>query len=177
MRNKILILLLITLFSCGSRKKTSDSEKNVQNENSQLKTSTDSKTESERNVESEQTSTYKINSDDTDIAFRSINGNTVFFNLFDGKNTLKAETNGEILFSKKAKNEEGTLNKKEKITEKIKTTYKIETTYKTHTTYKTILKHKDSESKRSSFGWYGLFFLIGLIFIPGIKLIFKRWIQ
>ena len=175
MKNKILIFFLVfALVGCGTRKKTTDLNKNIQKENTEISTSTTSENTTEKQTEKTENSIYKMNFEDLVFSIKSPNGLPVYFDFISGGQKFRAETNGEINFSNQKKQTEKTSSKKEKISEKIHTTYKTVTNYKTHTTYKSILKNKKSESKRPSFAWYFLSFFIGLIFIPGIKTIFKK---
>ncbi len=175
MKKTILLTILILLLNnCGTRKKTSELDKSIQKDNTEVKSETKTDTSSEKQSEKNETSSHKLNSDILNFSVKSPDGLPVFFNFSNGLQNFKGETNGEINFSNEKKQEEKTSSKHEKIIEKIHTTYYSHTTYKTQTNYKTIQKNKTSESKRPSLAWYVLAFFLGMIFIPGLKLIFKR---
>lgn len=163
MKNLLLILTIsILLFSCGSRKKNLEIQKNE----TELNSESSGKTNIESDVKS---STFvDINKYMHDIGLKIIStGNDYKFRIGD----FEFSGNADVEFSNKKEET------KTKIIEKVHTTYKSETTYRTLTNYqtKTYFKTLEVKSEKPMFWLYVLVYLCGFATPIIIYLLIKKY--
>ena len=164
---KILPILILLLFSCGSRK--ADSQKEVIKETTTEQSTTETK--GSTNSEKSEKTLLDIFENNINFGIKPIGDIPAKFIFIHNGQKIEGETTGELNFS----NQQKTVNKVTEITQKLITTYQTKTTYKTNTTYKSVTKHKATESKRSEFAWYILSAVLGMAFIISIQLLWKTY--
>mgnify|MGYP003404269828 CR=1 FL=1 len=165
---KILPILILLLFSCGSRK--ADSQKEVIKETTTEQSTTETKGSTTSEL-SEKT-LFNLFENNMNFGIKPVGDLPAKFIFIHNGQKIEGETTGELNFS----NQQKTVNKVTEVTQKLITTYQTKTTYKTETTFKSIVKSKATESKRSEFAWYILAFVLGIGFLPTINLIVKKGI-
>ena len=161
------LLLILLLFSCGTRTAVKSTE--ITKENIEVTAKTNLSHNVESTTNSESTFDFSNFLDNQNISIQG-DGNPFTLNY----NGLVYSGSSSVEIS----------NKKEKtkinIVNKIQTAYITKTNYQTKTTYKTQTyeKVKDSnvKSERSSLAWYFLLFVLGVGFLPTINLIVKKGI-
>ena len=164
---KILPILILLLFSCGSRK--ADSQKEVIKETTTEQSTTETKGSTTSEL-SEKT-LFNLFEDNINFGIKPVGDLPARFVFIHNGQKIEGETTGELNFS----NQQKTVNKVTEITQKLITTYQTKTTYKTETTFKSIVKNKATESKRSEFAWYILSAVLGMAFIIAIQFIWKTY--
>ena len=164
---KILPILILLLFSCGTR--TAESQKEVIKEATTEQSTTETK--GSTNSETSEKTLLDIFENNMNFGIKPIGDIPAKFIFIHNGQKIEGETTGELNFS----NQQKTVNKVTEITQKLITTYQTKTTYKTNTTYKSITKQKKSESKRSEFAWYILSAVLGMAFIIAIQLLWKTY--
>lgn len=163
MKNFIIILFLVNLFSCGARKSDSHIEKKSGTELTEGSNETDLKIKRE--------GTFNQNHTITDLGYgfsvEPVNGQNSFFYLKSGKDSVEVRTNAKVNFNKN--------NKTENVVTVYKyidqTTYKSHIRYKTHFTYKTYLKNKST--KKEAYPWF-LWFLLGMVSMVILRFVVNK---
>ena len=158
---KILPILILLLFSCGSRKAESQKEVIKETKSEQSTAETKGSTTSEL---SEKT-LFNLFENNMNFAIKPVGDLPAKFVFIHNGQKIEGETTGELNFS----NQQKTVNK---VTEIVQ---KIVTTYQTKTTYKSVIKNKKSESKRSEFAWYILSAVLGMAFIILLMVLWKKF--
>ena len=166
---KLLPILILLLFSCGTR--TAESQKEVIKETTTEQSTTETK--GSTNSEISEKTLLDIFENNINFGIKPIGDIPAKFIFIHNGQKIEGETTGELSFSNRQK----AVNKVTEITQKLITTYQTKTTYKTETTFKSIVKNKATESKRSEFAWYILSAVLGMIFIIAIQFIWKTYVN
>ena len=164
---KILPILILLLFSCGSRK--ADSQKEVVKETTTEQSTTETK--GSTNSEISEKTLFNLFENNMNFGIKPIGDIPAKFIFIHNGQKIEGETTGELNFS----NQQKTVNTITEIIQKIHTTYQTKTTYKTETTFKSIVKNKATESKRSEFASYILSAVLGMIFIIANQILWKTY--
>lgn len=164
MKNLLLIIISLLLFSCQSRKRDIVKE----NQESELQNSTNFSTEASADYRAKkeneifnflQNKAFKITSSGSDYEFTY--------------GDLKFKGNASVEFSDQKKETKIVQKFETHLTYKTQTIYKTKTTYKTETTYKSV---KTDKKGTTIYIWIAIGFLMGVLVLFFLqKLIKSQW--
>lgn len=162
----LLIILVVLLTGCNSRKSSVLTGQTSIDSTQQIKQ--DSKVSME--VKEDKSTEVSVSERLLDFKIKPIEGNPLakFIFIHEGR-TIQGETTGELVFSNSEKNT--TENTRSTTLQKIQYVSKI--TYKTHTTFRDKWKDKQTDKKATTWNMFFLGLLLGGLGITAIPLLWK----